>query len=205
MSLQTASRCQPVPSLLFLQNKGRETCSGDLFTSRTISSYIMTQAQLPTNCCSEPGKTIRSPLRAASVHNAGFVPPCHQPWHVRVSPAHPLSSQEEVVDGKEKPPATERQHLHLGACVCAEASVAAKGRGHRGWNPSAHAFLSWQRNDDGKLVVAPQGRDSSDPSAENGMGSFGVWLPALPGTLTDLGSCWNSWHCLQGQWKKCGI
>lgn len=103
MSLQTASRCQPVPSLLFLQNKGRETCSGDLFTSRTISSYIMTQARLPANCCSEPGKTIRSPLRAASVHNAGFVPPCHQPWHVGVSPAHPLSSQEEVADGKEKP------------------------------------------------------------------------------------------------------
>lgn len=79
--LQTASRCQPAPSLLFLQNKGRETCSGDLFTSRTISSYIMTQAWLPANCCSELGKTIRSSLRAASVHNAGFVPPCHQPRH----------------------------------------------------------------------------------------------------------------------------
>jgi len=111
--LQTASRCQPAPSLLFLQNRGRETCSEDLFTSRTISSYIMTQAWLPANCCSELGKTIRLPLRAASAHNAGFVPPCHQPQHVQASPTHPMSSEEEVAGRKEKPLASERQSPHL--------------------------------------------------------------------------------------------
>lgn len=106
-TLQAASRCQPAPSLLFFQNKGRETCSGDPFTSRTISSYIMTQAWLPANCCSELGKTISSPLRAASVHNAGFVPPCHRLRHVRESLAHPSSSEVAEGEGKEKPPCSE--------------------------------------------------------------------------------------------------
>lgn len=189
MPLQTVSRCQPALSLLFLQNKGRETCSGDLFTSRTISSYIMTQVWLPANCCSEQGKTIRSARRAASAHNAGFVPPCHQPWHVRASPAHPPSSSEEELaggEGREKPLAR-KGSISVGAPVPGwEWQPRAEGR--QGWSPSASAFLSWQGRDDGKSVVVPQGRGGSDPSTENGMGSFGVWLPALPGALMDLGS-----------------
>lgn len=185
--MQAAARCQPAPSLLFFQNKEGETCSGDPFTSRTISSYIMTQVWLPANCCSKLGKTISSPLRAASVHNAGFVPPCHRPRHVRESLAHPSSS--EVAEGRGKGE----------TAVLGEAAPAARwlcprqggdpceGWGRRGWSPSASAFLSRHGRDDGKSVVAPQGRDSSDPSAENGMRSFGVWLPALPGALMDLG------------------
>lgn len=138
VGLQTASRCQLAPSLLFPQNKGRETCSGDLFTSQTISSYIMTQAWLPANCCSEPGKTIRSSLRAVSAHNAGFVPPCHQPQHVQASPAHPSSSEEEMVEGKEKPLAVEREHL--GGGTRAGVGMATQGQGAPGMEPVCKRF-----------------------------------------------------------------
>lgn len=53
--------------------------------------------------------------------------------------------------------------------------------------PVCERILSRRWRDGGKSVVAPQGRGSSDPSAENGMRRFGVWLPALPGALMDLG------------------
>lgn len=89
---------------------------------------------------------------------------------------------------KEKPPAAETQRPHLSGCARAGVGTHPRAGGRRGWCPSASAFLSRQQRDDGKLVVAPQGRDGSDPSAENGMGSFGVWHPALPGVLTDLGA-----------------
>lgn len=186
--MQTASRCQPASSLLFLRNKGRETCSGDLFTSRTISSYIMTQVWLPANCCSEPRKTIRSPRRAASAHNAGFVPPRHQ---------RGMCEQARLIcrlwrkrwQRERKSPWSWRgsTHTSVGAPAPGQESPPRAG-GRRRWSPSASAFLSWQQRDDGKSVVAPQGRDGSDPSAENALGSFGVWLPVLPGVLTDLGS-----------------
>lgn len=141
--MQAALRCQPAPSLLFFQNKGRETCSGDPFTSRTISRYIMTQVWLPANCCSEQGKTISSPLRAASVHNAGFVPPCHRPLHVRESLAHPSSS--EVAEGRgkgkkpvlrEAAPAARRLRPRQGG------DAARAGGAGDGARLSASAFLS---------------------------------------------------------------
>lgn len=108
--MQAASRCQPAPSLLFFQNKGRETCSGDPFTSRTISRYIMTQVWLPANCCSEQGKTISSPLsgrRACTMpalcHPATGPGMCGRAWLLT---RHPQRWQRE--EGQEKPPSSER-------------------------------------------------------------------------------------------------
>lgn len=154
MPLQTALRYhQPAWNLLFIQNKARQTCSGDLFTSQAISSYIMTQASLPANCCCEQGKTIRSPLRAASADNAGFVPPGHQPQHLR--------------------------HVFRG-----------RGGLGRAWGAGAGLRAPSCPGNEGMTVMGRRaaGQSGSDPSAAHGMGSFGVWLPVLPGVLMDLGT-----------------
>lgn len=113
------------------------------------------------------------------MHNAGFVPPCHRPRHVRESLAHPSSSEVAEGRGTGKTPELREAAPAPGRGSC-------QGWGRRGWSASAGAFLSRHCRDDGKSAVAPQGRHSSDPSAENGMRSFGVWLPALPGALMDF-------------------
>ena len=74
------------------------------------------------------------------MHNAGFVPPCHQPRHVRASLAHPFSLEEGVAEGKEKPLSAERQRPHLGGCTHAGAGIAAKAWGAPGMEPVCECF-----------------------------------------------------------------